>query len=272
MRPIIGIINICRGDLKVALTLVIVLSLAITALLACQPTDDPPPTNITPTFVPNNAAWAPVIETFNGIEMVKVPAGCFTMGHQMGRRDEQPEHQICFEHPYWIDRYEVTNAQFGSQGAFAGDQNPRENLTWTEARDFCLSREARLPTEAEWEYAGRGPDNLLYPWGDQMVEANLVFDRNSNSQTAPVGSHPEGISWVGAYDLAGNVWEWVNSLYWPYPYQIEGREDSTNSTEWRVYRGGLGSYIDYGVALPTRFRGLPDKRDWFIGFRCAKDN
>lgn len=242
-------------------------------LTACQG-ELPTPTLVpSPTPVVSNADWTPVMQVFEGVEMVQVPAGCFIMGNAEGRRDESPEHEVCFGQPFWIDRTEVTNQQFGAQGNFSGDNRPRENLTWFEARDFCASRGARLPTEAEWEYAARGPDGLIYPWGNDLVEDNLVFDRNSNNQTADVGSKPAGVSWVGAVDMAGNVWEWVSSLYEDYPYSAsDGREDLSNTEDRRVYRGGVGSYIDFGVGAATRFRAKPDDRDWFIGFRCARDN
>lgn len=222
--------------------------------------------------VARNADWTPVVQEFDGVEMVFVPAGCFTMGHKEGQRDESPEHKICFEKGFWIDRYEVTNAQYGEDGAFQGDDRPRENLTWFEARDFCAGRGVRLPTEAEWEYAARGPDGLIYPWGNTMIDNNLVFDRNSNNETANVGSRPEGVSWVGAYDMSGNVWEWTASLYRPYPYVAgDGREDLNDSTNLRAYRGGVASYQDFGVSTTRRFRVEPSHRDWFIGFRCARD-
>lgn len=249
--------------------------LTIPLLAACASapaptaTPQPPPA---PTLVAANAQWTPVVETFDGVEMVRVPAGCFIMGHADGRRDERPEHEQCFTAPFWIDRTEVTNAQFGSQGAFAGDDRPRENLTWFEARDHCAKRGARLPTEAEWEYAARGPDSLLYPWGNELVEDNLVFDRNSNNETAPVGSRPAGASWVGALDMSGNVFEWVSSLYQPYPYDPrDGRENPDDDANPRVYRSGWGSYIDFGVSAPIRFSAAPDTRNWFLGFRCARD-
>jgi formylglycine-generating enzyme required for sulfatase activity len=224
-------------------------------------------------YIISNVDWVPVIEVVDGVEMVKVPPGCFFMGNERGRRDEQPVHQICFDEPFWLDRTEVTNGQFGSQGAFAGDLRPRENLTWFEARDYCLSRGARLPTEAEWEYAARGPDSVYYPWGNQWIEDNLVYDGNFEGQTADAGTHPGGASWVGAQDMAGNVWEWVSSLYRPYPYRSDdGREDPNNTAERRVYRGGLGSYIDYGASAAARFRADPYERSWFIGFRCVRDD
>src|SRR5258708_17494978 len=171
-----------------------------------------------PTYVPGNTAWQPVSKTFNGAEMVEVRTVCFMMGYEKGRRDEQPVHQICFDKAFWIDRYEVSNGQYGSDGPFAGANKPHSNLTWFEARDFCAKRGARLPTEAEWEYAARGPDSLLYPWGDKFVPDNLVYDGNFNNQLAEIRSRPGADSWVGAYDLAGNAWVWVTSLYPPYPY------------------------------------------------------
>ncbi len=247
----------------------IVLTLVWLVLAGCGPLGL---TGSRPAYIQHNEDWAVTVQTFDGVEMVRVPPGCFLMGNERGRRDEQPVHEICFDKPFWIDRTEVTNAQYGSQGVFPGDDRPRENLTWFEARDHCLRRGARLPTEAEWEYAARGPDSLYYPWGDQFIEDNLVFDGNFNNETSPVGSRPAGTSWVGAVDLSGNVWEWVNSIYKPYPYKPnDGRENPDDTTSYRVYRGGLGSYIDFGTSAATRFRGKPDSRGWFIGFRCARD-
>ncbi len=219
-----------------------------------------------------NADWQPIVQTVDSVEMVQVPPGCMMMGSELGRRNETPVHEICFDAPYWIDRYEVTNEQYGSQGAFDGDDRPRENLTWFEARDHCAARGARLPTEAEWEYASRGPDGLMYPWGDTLVEDNLVFDRNRNDQTASVGSRPAGASWVGAHDMSGNVWEWVSSIYMPYPFDAaDGREDAADTERPRVFRGGVHNYVDFGAGGTARFFQAPGERDWFVGFRCARD-
>ena len=225
-----------------------------------------------PNYIEHNEDWTITEQAFNEVVMVQVPPGCFLMGNRLGRRDEQPVHELCFDTPFWIDRTEVTNAQYGSPGAFAGDDRPRENLTWFEARDHCAARGARLPTEAEWEYAARGPDSLYYPWGDKFNEELLIYDGNFNNETWPVGSRPDGASWVGALDMSGNVWEWVSSLYRPYPYRADdGREALDDPTGARVYRGGLGSYIDYGTSASTRFHAPPDSRDWFRGFRCVRD-
>jgi formylglycine-generating enzyme required for sulfatase activity len=100
----------------------------------------------------------------------------------------------------------------------------------------------------------------------------LVFDRNSNNETADVGSRPSGVSWVGALDMAGNVHEWTNSIANRYPYDAsDGREAPDDLTSPRVYRSSLDSYVDFGASLPARFRADPNLRDWFLGFRCARD-
>jgi formylglycine-generating enzyme required for sulfatase activity len=247
-----------------------IIPLVIFILSACgtatQPTLTPVPR------VTRNQDWTPVTQTINGYEMVKVPAGCFMMGSEDGRRDERPTGQICFNAPFWIDRNAVTNTQYGSSGSYSGPNRPRENLTWFEARDFCVKRGARLPTEAEWEYAARGPDNLIYPWGNDLIADNLAYDRNmvNNAETADVGSHPKGASWVGANDMTGLLWEWVSSIYQPYPYSAtDGRENDADQTSQRVYRSGWLSYNDHGVSATIRFHKKPEERDWHIGFRCA---
>ena len=225
-------------------------------------------------IVSSNTDWMPQNQIVGDsqLEMMLVPPGCFMMGNDEGRRDERPAHEICFAAPFWIGRTEVTNGQFGSTGAFEGDDVARGNLTWFEARDFCASLGLRLPTEAEWEYAARGPDSLVYPWGNDFDDTRLIFDRNSNNQIAPVGSRPTGISWVGALDMIGNAMEWTSTLHQRYPYDAaDGREDPENATDSRVYRSSVSSYIDFASSAAIRFRATPDTRDWFIGFRCAQD-
>ncbi|MBZ0317631.1 MAG: formylglycine-generating enzyme family protein [Anaerolineae bacterium] len=262
--------------------LAVMLTLLAAFLLSCSKGNDDDHTTApkrTPTTIPptpirsltRNSDWSPVIEEIDGVEMVLVPPGCFIMGNEQGRRDESPAHPVCFDYAFWLDRYEVTTAQYGSTGNGQRPNQPRENILWTEARDFCASRGGRLPTEAEWEYAARGPDNLIYPWGNTMIDENLVYDRTLMNETADVGSRANGVSWVGAYDMAGNVWEWVSSIHRPYPYDAnDGREDMSDTTSQRVYRGGIRSYIDFAAAVTTRFKFPPDRRDWFVGFRCAR--
>jgi formylglycine-generating enzyme required for sulfatase activity len=243
----------------------------VALLVACQPTvPTTPSATPAPTAPAANAAWTPAIQTIDGVEMVYVPAGCFIMGNADGRRDERPPHEVCIINGFWLDRTEVTNTQYGSDGPYVGENRPRTNVTWQEARAHCQTRGARLPTEAEWEYAARGPESWLYPWGNAFNTDYLAYDRNQ-AEPIDVGSLPAGASWVGALDLSGNVWEWVNTEHRRYPYVADdGRENTDDLTTERVYRSGRASYQDLATSGPVRFRAAADARDWFIGFRCTK--
>ena len=251
-----------------------------------------------------NDDWTPYIEEFDGVEMALVPAGCFQMGstgeqvddaiqrcerlrgagncERSQYEDEQPVEMVCFAEPFWIDRYEVTNAQYGSSGEWSGDRLPREFVNWADAVAHCASRGARLPAEAEWEYAARGPDGLVFPWGDRFKGSLLnSCDRSCEwnltgagvddgyPDTAPVGSYPGGASWVGALDLSGNVWEWTSSIYRPYP--ADGRAvDGSADGDRRVLRGG--SWYHSGSDLlrsAARYPVSPDYADYVTGFRCV---
>ncbi|MEP6988600.1 MAG: SUMF1/EgtB/PvdO family nonheme iron enzyme, partial [Chloroflexota bacterium] len=191
--------------------------------------------------ITHNQDWQPVGTFYrNGIDLVLVPAGCFTMGSEGKQRDnEAPTNKQCFERPFWVGKTEVTNDQYGGFGAWQGANYPREQVTWFQASNFCESLGLRLPTEAEWEYAARGPDNLVYPWGNDFIAQNLVFGENSGKRTEEVGTRIGGTSWTGAVDMLGNVYEWTSSIARPYPYDPnDGREDGTDATSDRIMRGG----------------------------------
>src|SRR5690606_28028266 len=124
---------------------------------------------------------------------------------------EAPQTTITFDRPFWIDAHEYREP---------GPNLPHANLTWHEALSACQSRGKRLPTEAERQAAARGPDGLLRPWGNEYDPARLnVCDsscsenwrsadhNDGHAERAPVGSFPGGASWVGALDMAGNLWE-----------------------------------------------------------------
>jgi len=209
--------------------------------------------------------------------MVLVPAGCFMMGSDDGDEDEQPVHEICFDEPFWIDKYEVTNAQFGSVGCESRSSQPdqpRNCVTWFEAHDYCEARGGRLPTEAEWEYAARGPDSLTYPWGDDYIAANVIGRDDptyGGEETAPVGSRPAGASWVGALDMSGNLWEWTGSIYAGYPYDAgDGRENMSSDSPHRVLRGGSFLSTSNDLRSANRNRGDPVGVSFIFGFRCAR--
>jgi formylglycine-generating enzyme required for sulfatase activity len=245
--------------------------------------------------VESNDEWQPLIQDFNGVEMVLVPAGCFTMGsteeqidqaHEWceERRenckpewyeDQGPAHEVCFDKPFWIDRTEVSNEQYGSSGTDTpGPNRPRAQLNWIMARDFCESRSARLPTEAEWEYAARGPDGLLFPWGNEFIEGNaLYYDGPGTGGHEDVGSRPAGMSWVGAMDMSGSAQEFTNTIYngFPYPYdQFDGRESYSITNVEHVARGGSsGNYWHYQTTTIRSGIGWPIGGP-SLSFRCAR--
>jgi formylglycine-generating enzyme required for sulfatase activity len=251
-----------------------------------EPTAIPPLTEedkaslqLAETGVSTNDEWVVYTEKINGIEMALVPVGCFMMGSIDENADESPIHRVCFDKPYWIDVTEVTNGAYGSSGHWAGDDLPRDSISWTNADNHCQSRGARLPTEAEWEYAARGPSNLVYPWGDDFVASNVVYEPNSRHQTAKVGSFLGGISWVGVYDLSGNVSEWVNDRYDAdyYGTLVDGvvnPQGAENGKDAMLLRGGYWN-IGNPTFLRAAYRGKFNPSDLFaraLGFRCARSN
>ncbi len=292
----------------VLLSLLTALGCGLGSTAASGPSTEPTITSAPITdeydLVESDTNWEPVIEVIDGVPMALVPAGCFPMGstgeeaeaalmlcnNTLGGcdltwfEDAMPRHTVCFDAPFWIDVYEVTNEQYGSSGEWAGDNLPRESVNWFDAETHCKSRGVRLPTEAEWEYAARGPDGLEYPWGDDFNGGLVNFcDTNCPyawahaslndvyANTAPVGSYPGGVSWVGAYDLSGNVWEWVGDWYAEDYYAVPPgtNPQGPDTGEYRVMRGG--SWGDAPSTVSATYRGYfnVDDADEFVGFRCA---
>lgn len=237
-------------------------------------------------------------------EMVTVPAGPFTMGRDDGPEDERPAHRVDLRE-FAIDRLPVTNADFAAfleargpisatggryydiddgdarihrvDGRWAADagheDHPVVEPTWLGAREYCLWRGKRLPTEAEWEKAARGTTARRYPWGDRPPDAARARFGVGWTDTVPVHAHPAGASPYGALDMAGNAWEWVASLYRPYPYRADdGREDPAAAGA----RGTRGGSADSGIEnITTTQRGRtlsrgPGAGHHNIGFRCAR--
>lgn len=210
--------------------------------------------------------------------MMIVPAGCFMMGFDnSGDVDERPAHQICFSEPFWIDKFEVTQSQFEELGGakvepngFSGALRPAENVTWFEALAYCRMRGGDLPTEAQWEYAARGPDSLEFPWGNTLDKDLLSWDRVEGIETENVGSYPGGASWVGALDMSGGVFEWIKGIQFAYPYNpFDGREDDTGESP-RIVRGG-SRYDNANLGrVPDRFSVSPYFVADFVGMRCVR--
>ncbi len=217
--------------------------------------------------------------------------------------DESPAHAVTLA-PFWIDQTEVTNMQYqkcdlagvckppaerGShdRSAYYGTAEfadfPVISITRSQAMAYCEWVGGRLPTEAEWEYAARGPDSSIFPWGNTFDGTRLNYcdancDPASNgpkindgySETAPVGSFPSGASWVGALDMAGNVREWVDGWYGPYSRDAQINPHGPERGELIIPRGG--SWIDNPSLVRSANRGgntLDYYRDYY-GFRCVE--
>jgi formylglycine-generating enzyme required for sulfatase activity len=199
-----------------------------------------------------NRDWQPVERVFDGVTMVLVPRGCFRMGSNIGDSDEQPVYEQCFDEPFWIDKYEVTNEQYGFSSPVAEcnavssrPNQPRNCISWFDANDFCQARGGYLPTEAQWEYAARGVESWIFPWGDEYTVRDIFgFYDTSDEQTFDVGSYPEEASWVGAFDMSTNLPEWVSSLYQEYPYTTSAESERDTSSMRSVRGGGVtGQYF-----------------------------
>ena len=218
-------------------------------------------------------------------------------------RDESPAHMV-FLDAYLMDTYEVSNKDYGefvkakghSAPAYWDDprlnkpQQPVVGVNWEDAIAFCEYRGKRLPTEAEWEKAARGPQANLYPWGNDFDPAKANYGKNHDA-TMPVDSYPEGASYYGLYNMAGNAFEWVSDWYDPHYYgRLETMVNPTGPAI-PVWMGGTGTYVDRltvgdkrvirggswiapeGTVRAThRFWNHPRNNSYGmgLGFRCAK--
>jgi formylglycine-generating enzyme required for sulfatase activity len=159
--------------------------------------------------------------------------------------------------------------------------HPATCVNWYRAQAYCEWARARLPTEAEWEYAARGNSARAYPWGNDVPSCDLANYSGCVGDTTPVGSYPAGASWCGALDMAGNVWEWVADGYDSDYYSNSSYRNPTGPSsslgddgrEWRTVRGGSWSHIPYDIR-PTTRSGWPAQNpiSRYGGFRCARDS
>jgi formylglycine-generating enzyme required for sulfatase activity len=236
---------------------------------------------------------------------------------QMGFDAQMPQHAVMLD-AFWIDQTEVTNAQFADFLNVRGNQveegvpwleidddyalvelrgdtyrpiegyadHPVIEVSWAGATAYCTWAGVRLPTEAEWEYVARGPQSLIYPWGDTFecqygnfddetqLDAYIVAGRagcDGYIRTAPVGSFPSGKSWCGALDMAGNVWEWVQDWYATDYYKLSPYQNPPGPSmgEYRIGRGGSWWSSEAWLHSTTRLKISPTGAGYDLGFRCA---
>jgi formylglycine-generating enzyme required for sulfatase activity len=241
---------------------------------------------------------------------VYIPAGTFRMGGMDVRRapNELPEHNVTLD-AFWMDQLEVTNAMY-ALCVDAGECTPPQNLksqrrpfyfntsefrdypviyvTWGQAKTYCEWAGRRLPTEAEWERAGRGDDFRTFPWGEDKADGTLANFNMLVGDTSRVGTYPAGASPFGVLDMAGNVAEWVNDYYSPNyanAVTLNPTGPETSTSLHRAVRGGsLGdaeinirvskrsSVLGPSVSVTTGSVLSSGDASPRIGFRCAENN
>jgi formylglycine-generating enzyme required for sulfatase activity len=244
-------------------------------------------------------------------ETVYVAAGTFRMGREAGpgvRDNETPPADMNLP-AYYIGRYPVTNAQYfyfaretgrrvkdetgwelaeiGRRPRAGTEEWPVVGISWDDAVDYCAwlkdktGRGYRLPSEAEWEYAARGKDGRFYPWGDEFEPSNCNCASTGIGAPTPIGQYSlNGDSPWGCADMAGNVWEWTNTLWgrtaqaqYIYPYKSDDGRESHEALkpyrEHRLCRGGSFAEPPERVTCTTRAQYSADSRDRSRGFRVA---
>ncbi len=215
--------------------------------------------------------------------MVLVRGGKFLMGTNVkGAEDEaKPAHEVSVE-TFLLDATEVTNEQYkqfvrmtrhpppshwtGGEIPAGEGQLPVYNVSWDDAHAYADWAGKRLPTEAEWEYAARGAGSRKYPWGDEWSPKLSNSQEDARSEPVAVRSYPDGVSWAGAYDMAGNVSEWVADDYKPF-----AGSKAAPQPNCKIFKGGAFNLTRDELALWSRYADLPATKLEYIGFRCAKD-
>ena len=226
-----------------------------------------------------------------GMKLRLIPAGEFMMGSpatESDRRDNETQHRVSITKPFYMGVTEVTQEQYQkvmgtNPSGFQGPQNPIERVTWADAVEFCRKLSAmpaektaghvyRLPTEAEWEYACRSGTTTSYSFGDSESElgAYAWYKDNSGKTTHPVGGKKPN-AW-GLYDMHGNVWEWCQDWYGPYPGGSATDPIGVTSGSYRVFRGGSWYGYARGCRSANRSRDTPGHRDYDLGFRVLRSS
>ncbi|MFY9224030.1 MAG: SUMF1/EgtB/PvdO family nonheme iron enzyme [Blastocatellia bacterium] len=221
-------------------------------------------------------------------EMVKIAGGNFTMGRDGKDAIESPAHEVTVK-DFFLSRNEITNKEYqafilgtnyrpplewnGVDIPKSAENLPVVNITWEDAQYYCYwlsqakGENYRLPTEEEWEFAARGVENKLYPWGDELIANSVVFAETSLGVSSPITSAilAKDRSVFGVLGLAGNVSEWTSSKFTAYP----GSTAKADCDNCYVVRGG--NFKSQANELVTTFRQGAKKASETIGFRIAKN-
>ena len=229
-------------------------------------------------------------------EMVYIPEGPFIMGSDddSALTGSKPAHEVYLD-GFWIDKYEVTNAQFAQCVETGYCYEPRDlssatcedyyenedyanfpviHVDWNQAKAYCFWAGKRLPTEAEWEKAARGEESYTYPWGNELPkEIPMQVGQFETGDTAPVDAFPKGVSPYGVYNMGGNVWEWTADQYDQYYYNKSPAENPKSVTGGNDYviRGFSWAYPFSRYEITTRNSFYVLNHTYDLGFRCAGD-
>jgi formylglycine-generating enzyme required for sulfatase activity len=213
--------------------------------------------------------------------MMLIPDGYVSLGSDEASDAERPQHRFRVK-TFYMDKHEVTNRDYKQFCDATGhpvppywnnksypielETHPVVQVSWLDASAFARWAGKRLPTEAEWERAAKGPNSYRYAYGNAYDPQKA----NTNKQkTSAVGSYPANE--FGLFDMTGNVLEWTSSLFGPYPYQdSDGREDAKAAGP-RVLRGGSHSSSETDARCLVRKKELPDHGSPLLGFRCARN-
>ncbi len=243
----------------------------------------------------------------NQDNLVTIPGGTFWMGAQKTDKNgrnydpdvystESPVHQVALksfriapfpitvkEFARFVDSGGYQQARHWGAGGFGAAKRPDNwarqqknqqwpvvGVSWFEASAYCAWAGLRLPTEAEWERAARGPSSARYPWGDQPPLDNSRANYGSGiGHPTPKGQHPNGRSVEGIDDLLGNVWEWCSDWYASYSGASEENPAGGETGEHRIVRGGSWNNNPRNARVSSRLRYGPTKRYHLVGFRYA---
>ncbi len=210
------------------------------------------------------------------LDLVLIRPGKFLMGSENGDSDEKPVHEVTISRSFYLGKYEVTQAQWeavmgSNPSCFKGATLPVEQVSWEDCQKFIEKINSkgvgtfRLPTEAEWEYACRAGTTGGYAGNlDEMA----WYDKNSGDMTHPVGTKKAN-PW-GLYDMHGNVWEWCQDWYGPYPGSAVQDPKGAAGGSYRVARGGCWYHDARICRSAARAGGSPSSRHYNLGFRLVR--
>lgn len=283
---------LAAGTLALALTLAACASTSPSTPTALPPTTEPSPTSVPPTVPPTLVPVAlsgpqsgVAMQWLDGSVLVYIPAGDFIMGTGASNA---PKKTVALD-GYWIQSTDVTNKMYAQCVATGNCAPPKQELgapvytnadygdypvvgvTWDMAANYCGWIQGQLPGEAQWEKAARGPDGSEYPWGNDKPACDVVNNLGCLGHTSGVTDYPAGKNPYGLFDMAGNVFQWVNDFYGENYYDEMPLQNPPGpaSGATRVIRGSSFESDDSQTPAGVRHFGANAYTSRDLGFRCV---